>query len=169
MTDEDQSCYGCGAINGAYVIDIVLPNGERKNAPRAWVYPQTSRGEIGFCNNCFEDENFRDLLPKDVETISWYFAEFFVEGRPRRAMELLEPLLAKWGRVPDLKTFVSEHCSWCGVRIPRHDQIPLGAQLEMGSAENALVGCAVELDVEGYVVTGIMFPAESEEKKEGSI
>jgi hypothetical protein len=69
--------------------------------------------------------------------------------------------------VIDLKTFVSEHFSWCGVRIPRHNQIALGAQLEMSADENALVGCAVELDVEGYVVTGIMFPAESEEKREG--
>ena len=69
--------------------------------------------------------------------------------------------------VIDLKTFVSEHCSWCGVRVPHHDKIHLGVQLEMSPDENALLGRAVELDVEGYVITGIMFQAGSEEKREG--
>ena len=95
-------CYGCGAIDGAYVIDIVLPNGEIRHSPRAWVCPQTSRGDIAFCNNCFEGQNFRDLSPKDIETIRWCFAELFAEHQPSRAADLLEPFLLKWGRIPDV-------------------------------------------------------------------
>src|SRR5947207_2465095 len=103
MADEDDACYGCGgASSGAYVVDIVLPNGEIMHSPRAWVNAQTSRGVITFCNNCFEEQNFRGLSPEDIATISWYFAEFFVEREPLRAVELLEPFLLSWGRVPDV-------------------------------------------------------------------
>ena len=102
MVSEDDACYGCGSINGDYVIDIILPTGETKHSPRVWIYPQTSRGVITFCNNCFEEQNFRQLSPEDVESIHWHFAELFVESQPRRAAEMLEAFLLQWGRVPDV-------------------------------------------------------------------
>ena len=67
----------------------------------------------------------------------------------------------------DLKTFASEHCSWCGIGVPPHERIALGAPLEIGPGVNPLCGCAVEVDVDGYVLTGVMFEAESREKSEG--
>ncbi|HUP62639.1 MAG TPA: hypothetical protein VNA69_19715 [Thermoanaerobaculia bacterium] len=67
----------------------------------------------------------------------------------------------------DHKTFVFDHCSWCGGRVSQHEQIPLGVPLEIGPEESVLLGCAVEFGVDGYVLTGFLFPIESEEKREG--
>jgi hypothetical protein len=67
----------------------------------------------------------------------------------------------------DLTTFASDHCSWCGVWVPRHEQIPLGVPFDIGPDETTLVGSAVEFHVDGYVLTGFLFSAESEEKSEG--
>ena len=66
----------------------------------------------------------------------------------------------------DLQTVAFAHCSWCGRRLS-DTEIPLGIPLDMGQDEKALLGRAVEFGVEGYVLTGFLFAAESKEKREG--
>lgn len=66
----------------------------------------------------------------------------------------------------DLQTIVLGLCSWCGRRVP-DEHIPLGVPLEVGQDERSLLGRAVEFRVDGYVLTGFLFPEESEEKREG--
>jgi len=66
----------------------------------------------------------------------------------------------------DLQAVVFDLCSWCGHRIADDEQsIPLGVPLEFD--EGALLGKAVELSVDGFVLTGFLFAADSDEKSEG--
>jgi hypothetical protein len=69
--------------------------------PSTMVYPTTSKGEIAFCDLCFESGRFDGLSTEDVETITWFFGAGYADDRPERAIQLLEPMLAKW-RAPDL-------------------------------------------------------------------
>jgi hypothetical protein len=66
-----------------------------------WVYPTTSKGDIAFCNLCFDERTFVGLSADDIERITWFFGQGYADERPSRAVELLEPMLAKW-RAPDL-------------------------------------------------------------------
>jgi hypothetical protein len=65
------------------------------------IYPTTSKGSIAFCNLCFDGQRFGALTPDDVERITWFFGAAFADEQPQRAVELLEPMLARW-RAPDL-------------------------------------------------------------------
>lgn len=68
----------------------------------------------------------------------------------------------------DLQAVVFDLCSWCGRRIADDAQsIPLGVPLELGEGECALMGKAVEVSVDGFVLTGFLFAADSDEKNEG--
>ena len=69
--------------------------------PSIMVHPTTSKGAIAFCDLCFEANRFRDLSPGDVERISWFFGDAYVDENPHRAVQLLEPMLQRW-RAPDL-------------------------------------------------------------------
>jgi hypothetical protein len=69
--------------------------------PSILVCPSTSKGNIAFCDLCFEAGLFRDLSADDVERITWFFGAAYFESSPQRSIELLEPMLAKW-RAPDL-------------------------------------------------------------------
>jgi hypothetical protein len=69
--------------------------------PSIMVYPSTSKGDIAFCNLCFEDRRFAGFTTDDIEKITWFFGEAYVDERPQRAVELLEPMLSRW-RAPDL-------------------------------------------------------------------
>jgi len=68
----------------------------------------------------------------------------------------------------DLQAIVFDLCSWCGRRIGDDEQrIPLGAPFDLDEDERALLGKAVEVSVDGFVLTGFLFTEESEEKGEG--
>jgi hypothetical protein len=69
--------------------------------PSILVYPSTSKGNIAFCDLCFEAGRFRGLSADDVERITWFFGAAYVESSPQRSIELLEPILPNW-RTPDL-------------------------------------------------------------------
>ena len=69
--------------------------------PNIMVYPATSKGDIAFCDRCFEGQQFNGLSAGDIERITWFFGAAYVEEQPKRAVALLEPMLAKW-RAPDL-------------------------------------------------------------------
>jgi hypothetical protein len=69
--------------------------------PTRMIYPTTSKGTIAFCDLCFESKRFGTLSAQDVHIISWFFGSGYADDRPKRAIELLEPMLAKW-RAPDL-------------------------------------------------------------------
>lgn len=69
--------------------------------PSQMIYPTTSKGSIAFCNLCFEAQRFGALTADDVERITWFFGATCADEQPERAVELLEPMLAKW-RAPDL-------------------------------------------------------------------
>ena len=91
------TCYGCGATNsGTYFVQIVGVNARR--TPRAFASQNTSHGEITFCEVCLEERNFRDLTSEDIDVLSWNFGSMFAEIEPSRAVDLLEPLVAKWNR-----------------------------------------------------------------------
>src|SRR5688572_27169413 len=91
-------CYGCGTG----MDPIVLRPGDTMPAmPTIMVYPATSKGDIAFCDRCFEGQQFSGLSSRDIETITWFFGAAYVEEQPARAVALLEPMLAKW-RAPDL-------------------------------------------------------------------
>lgn len=91
-------CYGCGATMDSIVV---RPGEPLPRIPSTLVYPSTSRGDIAFCDLCFEERRFRDLSAADVEKITWFFGSAFVDQRPMEAIRLLEPMLARW-RAPDL-------------------------------------------------------------------
>jgi hypothetical protein len=81
---------------------VVVRSGEpTPQIPSIFVYPSTSVGDIAFCDLCFEDQRFRDLCDDDIEKITWFFGDAYVEDRPERAVQLLEPMLGTW-RAPDL-------------------------------------------------------------------
>ena len=65
------------------------------------VYPATSKGDIAFCDRCFEGQQFNGLSAGDIERITWFFGAAYIEEQPKRAVALLEPMLAKW-QAPDL-------------------------------------------------------------------
>ncbi len=68
----------------------------------------------------------------------------------------------------DLQAVVFDLCSWCGRRIADDEpSIPLGALLELHEGQRSLLGKAVELSVDGFVLTGFLFAADSDEKAEG--
>jgi len=69
--------------------------------PNSVIYPTRFKGSIAFCNLCFESQRFGDLSADDVETIKWLFGAGYADDQPERAIELLDPMLAKW-RAPDL-------------------------------------------------------------------
>jgi hypothetical protein len=91
-------CYGCGRGMDPIVVRLGDP---LPVMPSRMIYPTTSRGSIAFCNLCFEGQRFGALTPDDVERITWFFGAAFADEQPERAVELLEPMLAKW-RAPDL-------------------------------------------------------------------
>jgi hypothetical protein len=82
-------------------VVIVRPGDPIPVMPSMMVYPTTSKGEIAFCDRCFESRRFGALSPDDVEVITWFFGAAYAEEQPARAVTLLEPMLAKW-RAPDL-------------------------------------------------------------------
>jgi len=68
----------------------------------------------------------------------------------------------------DLQAVVFDLCSWCGHRFADDEQsIPLGVPLELDEGERTLLGKAVELSIDGFVLTGFLFAAHSDEKTEG--
>ena len=91
-------CYGCGRGMDPVIVRAGDP---LPVMPSTMVYPTTSKGDIAFCDICFEGGRFADLSPQDVERVTWFFGVGYADDRPERAIELLEPMLAKW-RAPDL-------------------------------------------------------------------
>jgi hypothetical protein len=86
-------CYGCGSGMDVVVVRAGEP---LPQLPTILVYPSTSRGDIAFCDLCFEGRRFRDLSADDVERITWFFGVAYVESNPQRSIQLLEPMLTKW-------------------------------------------------------------------------
>jgi hypothetical protein len=80
---------------------VVRPGEPWPRIPSIFVYPSTSKGDIAFCDLCFEERRFRDLSAEDVEKITWFVGSAYVDERPVEAIRLLEPMLARW-RAPDL-------------------------------------------------------------------
>jgi hypothetical protein len=97
----DEACYGCGiVVDGLYVVEIIgVPS---RRTPRAFASQDTSRGNISFCDVCLEERRFRDLTAQDIDAISWNFGSMFAEIEPERAVSLLEPLVTKWQRSPEV-------------------------------------------------------------------
>jgi hypothetical protein len=69
--------------------------------PNMMVYLSTSRGDVAFCDLCFNERRFAGFTPDDVEKITWFFGQAYADDDPARAVELLEPMLSRW-RAPDL-------------------------------------------------------------------
>jgi hypothetical protein len=69
--------------------------------PSMMVYPSTSKGDIAFCDLCFEEQRFAGFTADDIEKITWFFGAGYADEHPQRAVELLEPMLSRW-RAPDL-------------------------------------------------------------------
>ena len=69
--------------------------------PSRMIYPTISKGTVAFCDLRFESKRFGALPAEDVDTITWFFGAGYADDRPERAIELLEPMFAKW-RAPDL-------------------------------------------------------------------
>jgi len=58
-------------------------------------------------------------------------------------------------------------CSWCGRRIAEGEGvIPLGVPFDVED-DAALIGKPIEFSVDGFLITGFLFPKDSEEKTEG--
>lgn len=91
-------CYGCGRIDR----DVVLIEfeGETVTEVQIFIHASTSKGEIGFCSECFEGRRFDGFTPEDIVILNWHFGSAFVEANPKRAIELLDPILTRW-RTPD--------------------------------------------------------------------
>jgi hypothetical protein len=95
-------CYSCGSDMEPIRVrwsDFLLRR--RPRMPSILVYPTTSRGLIAFCDLCFETQAFRDLADDDIRTLNWFFGVAYAEGKPARAISLLEPMLQD-GRAPDI-------------------------------------------------------------------
>jgi hypothetical protein len=80
---------------------VIQPGDPLPVMPNMMVYPTTSKGDIAFCDLCFEAQRFVGFTTDDIEKITWFFGQAYVDDRPQRAVELLEPMLSRW-RAPDL-------------------------------------------------------------------
>jgi hypothetical protein len=82
-------------------VEVVGAGAPFPQLPSILVYASTSKGDIAFCDLCFEARRFRDLSADDVERITWFFGDAYVESDPQGSIQLLEPMLKRW-RAPDL-------------------------------------------------------------------
>jgi hypothetical protein len=87
---------------------------------------------------------------------------------PGRARAGERQIVMRTTMLLNLEDLVPDLCSWCGRRLAdREEVIPLGATIDLKDHERVLIGRAVEFSVDGYVITGFLFPNGSRGKEEG--